>query len=120
MKMKVSFDDMIESIEIALLRIKEINGRPDHSSRYDKNLSFHEYVCQLAESICAEIVNQLGGELIGEAPQCKHGHMLWREKAKDKPGKDWGGYFCSEKLKANQCAPMWHVLGADGKWKAQA
>jgi hypothetical protein len=68
----------------------------------------------------AEIVNQLGGELIGEAPQCKHGHMLWREKAKDKPGKDWGGYFCSEKLKANQCAPMWHVLGADGKWKAQA
>ena len=56
MKMKVSFDDMIESIETALLRIKEINGRPDHSSRYDKNLSFHEYVCQLAESICAEIV----------------------------------------------------------------
>ena len=56
MKMKVSFDDMIESIEVALLRIKEINGRPDHSSRYDKNLSFHEYVCQLAESICAEIV----------------------------------------------------------------
>lgn len=68
----------------------------------------------------AEIVNQLGGELIGEAPQCKHGHMLWREKAKDKPGKDWGGYFCSEKLKANQCAPMWHTLGSDGKWKAQA
>ncbi len=68
----------------------------------------------------AEIVNQLGGELIGEAPQCKHGHMLWREKAKDKPGKDWGGYFCREKLKANQCAPMWHVLGADGKWKAQS
>jgi hypothetical protein len=68
----------------------------------------------------AEIVNQLGGELIGEAPQCKHGHMLWREKAKDKPGKDWGGYFCSEKLKANQCAPMWHVLGADGKWKVQS
>lgn len=68
----------------------------------------------------AEIVNQLGGELIGEAPQCKHGHMLWREKAKDKPGKDWGGYFCSEKLKANQCAPMWHILGSDGKWKAQS
>jgi len=55
-KMKVSFDDMMESIEIALLRIKEINGRPDHSSRYDKSLSFHEYVCQIAESICAEMV----------------------------------------------------------------
>ena len=68
----------------------------------------------------AEIVNQLGGELIGEAPKCNHGHMLWREKAKDKPGKDWGGYFCSEKLKGNQCAPMWYTLAADGKWKAQA
>jgi len=56
MKMTVTFDQMMQSIEVALLRIREINGRPDHSSRYDKNLSFHEYVCQVAESICAEIV----------------------------------------------------------------
>lgn len=68
----------------------------------------------------AEIVDQLGGQLMREAPQCKHGHMLWREKAKDKPGKDWGGYFCAEKLKANQCAPMWFTLASDGTWKAQA
>jgi hypothetical protein len=67
----------------------------------------------------AEIVNQLGGELISEAPQCKHGHMIWREKPKDKAGKDWGAHFCSEKLKANQCAPIWYTLTAEGKWKAQ-
>lgn len=56
MKMKVSYDDMIKSLKCAVARIEAINGRPDHSSRYDKSLSFHEYVCQLAESICAEIV----------------------------------------------------------------
>ena len=56
MRMVVSYDDMLKSLYIAIERIKAINGRPDHSSRYDKNLSFHEYVCQIAESICAEIV----------------------------------------------------------------
>ena len=54
--MKVSYDDMIKAIETAVQRVKDINGRPNHVSRYDKNLSFHEYICQLAESICAEIV----------------------------------------------------------------
>ncbi len=47
---------MIKAIETAVQRVKDINGRPNHVSRYDKNLSFHEYICQLAESICAEIV----------------------------------------------------------------
>ena len=55
-KMKVSYDEMLKSLYVAIERIKAIDGRPDHSSRYDKSLSFHEYVCQIAESICAEMV----------------------------------------------------------------
>ena len=65
-----------------------------------------------------EIKKQLGGELVAEAPQCAHGHRIWKEAAKGSP-KMWGGYFCVERTKATQCAPYWHVLGSDGKWKPQ-
>jgi hypothetical protein len=73
-----------------------------------------------AGSTIEEIASQLGGELISEAPLCKHGHRIWRKKPDDKVGKDWAGYFCGEKVKANQCPPIWYTLGADGKYKAQA
>lgn len=56
MKMKVSYEEMLKSLYKAIERIEAIGGRPDHSSRFDKSISFHEYVCQMAESICAEIV----------------------------------------------------------------
>jgi hypothetical protein len=62
-----------------------------------------------------EIESQLGGELIAEAPICSHGHMILKEG--DKNGKAWRGHFCTEKTKATQCAPIWYVLGSDGKWK---
>ena len=69
-----------------------------------------------------EIASTLGGEQIAEAPQCPHGHMVWRQQTKEKidsGAKNWGGYMCTEKVKANQCQPYWHVLGSDGKWKPQ-
>ena len=68
----------------------------------------------------AEIVNQLGGELIAEAPQCKHGHRLLKEGTSPKTGKAYRGYMCPEKVKANQCLPIWYNLTADGKWSVQA
>lgn len=55
-KFKVTYADQIRAHEVALDRIKQINGIPDHDSRFDKKLSFHEFVAQMAESICAEIV----------------------------------------------------------------
>jgi hypothetical protein len=65
-----------------------------------------------------EISKQLGGELVKETPQCEHGHRVWRES---KPGaaKVWGGYFCPEREKNNQCQPFWYVVGSSGKWAAQ-
>ena len=65
-----------------------------------------------------EIATKLGGELVQEAPQCSHGHMIWKQAATGSP-KNWGGYFCTERTKATQCTPRWYVLASDGKWKPQ-
>jgi hypothetical protein len=68
----------------------------------------------------AEIVDQLGGEILAEAPQCKHGHMLLKQGTSPKTGKDYRGHVCVEKVKANQCPAIWYVIGSDGKWKVQS
>lgn len=65
-----------------------------------------------------EIARQLGGQLIEEAPQCSHGHMIWKQAHEGAP-KNWGGYFCTERTKATQCTPRWYVFGSDAKWKPQ-
>lgn len=65
-----------------------------------------------------EIAKQLGGELVQEAPQCSHGHRIWKQAHEGAP-KNWGGYFCTERTKATQCTPRWYVLASDGKWKPQ-
>jgi hypothetical protein len=73
-----------------------------------------------AASTIEEIASQLGSELIQEAPQCKHGHRLLKEGTSPKTGKPYRGHVCIEKVKANQCLPIWYVTGADGKWKVQS
>ena len=65
-----------------------------------------------------EIAKQLGGELVKEAPQCSHGHMIWKQSHDGAP-KSWGGYFCTERTKATQCTPRWYVLRSTGKWEPQ-
>ena len=67
----------------------------------------------------AEIQKGLGGELPAEPPRCPHGTMVWAEGTSAKTGKAWGAYRCTERNKAIQCDPQWHVLGSDGKWKPQ-
>ena len=68
-----------------------------------------------AKTAVEEIQSQLGGEIQAESPICAHGHMIFKEGEKN--GKQWAGYMCTEKTKANQCSPIWLVLGSDGKWK---
>jgi len=65
-----------------------------------------------------EIAQQLGAEIMPEAPKCDHGHRIWRE-SKEGAAKKWGGYFCPEREKNNQCQPFWYVLSSTGKWAAQ-
>lgn len=64
----------------------------------------------------AEISKQLGGELVEEAPTCMHGHRVFKTGESAKTGKAWGGYFCVERAKKDQCDPVWYQLGATGKW----
>jgi hypothetical protein len=40
-----------DAARVALDRVAEIHGRPDHVSRYNKNLNFHYYIMEKAESI---------------------------------------------------------------------
>ena len=65
-----------------------------------------------------EVTAQLGGEMLAEAPQCSHGHRIWREGISQKTGKAWGNYSCVER-KPNQCDPVWYVFTSDGTWKPQ-
>ena len=55
-----------------------------------------------------------------EAPQCKHGHMQWREG--DKNGRAWGGYFCSIVNHGGgepKCNTVWYGLSSEGKFVPQ-
>ena len=65
-----------------------------------------------------EVTEKLGGEVIEEAPQCQHGHRVWRTGKSAKNGKDWANYGCVER-KPKQCDPIWYVQTPDGKWKVQ-
>jgi hypothetical protein len=55
-----------------------------------------------------------------EAPQCKHGHMTWREG--DKNGRAWGGFFCSvvnHQGGEPKCNTVWYGLSSEGKFVPQ-
>jgi len=71
-----------------------------------------------AAQAISEITAQLGGEMLAEAPQCVHGHRVWREGISAKTGKAWGNYSCVQK-KPNQCDPVWYVFTSRGKWEPQ-
>ena len=55
-----------------------------------------------------------------EAPQCKHGHMKWREG--ETRGRAWGGYQCTHINNQGgepKCDAIWYNIGSDGKWNPQ-
>jgi hypothetical protein len=73
---------------------------------------------QTLASGVAEIATQLGGQLVAEAPQCRHGHRVFRSGNSAKTKKDWANYSCVGR-KPDQCDPIWLVLTSDGTWKPQ-
>lgn len=72
-----------------------------------------------AKTALDEIQTKLGGEIVAEAPICAHGHMILKEGVSAKTSKPYRGHVCVEKVKANQCSPIWYEMTPDGKWKAQ-
>lgn len=63
------------------------------------------------------ITEVLAGKATDPTPRCTHGARVW--KTGEKNGKAWAHYKCQEANRANQCAPIWYVVGSDGKWKPQ-
>lgn len=63
------------------------------------------------------ISQALTGNATDPTPRCTHGARVW--KTGEKNGKKWAHYKCQEANRDNQCAPVWYVIGSDGKWKPQ-
>ena len=70
-----------------------------------------------AATSMVELSESLGSEIMDEAPICAHGHMIF--KTGQKAGKEWGGWFCTEKSKDRQCPPAWGIRSATNgmKWR---
>lgn len=68
-----------------------------------------------ADEAVAMIESQLGGVLQGEAPVCKHGHMIIKE-GKKANGDEYKGWVCTERNRANQCKAIWLEVKSDGSW----
>ena len=107
--------EVMEQVERAAAVKPQPEAQPDYwSTKFEDEKPI---ATPLASSL-GEIAKQLGGELVAEAPMCAHGHMIWKQSHDGAP-KSWGGYFCTQRSKATQCPPRWHVLASDGKWKPQ-
>jgi hypothetical protein len=75
---------------------------------------------QTLEKAMENVVALFGTGEAQEAPQCKHGHMQWREGEKN--GRAWAGYQCttvSRQGSEPKCDAIWYNLGSDGKWHPQ-
>lgn len=73
-----------------------------------------------AKSAMDDIKTKLGGELIAESPICAHGHMVLKEGVSPKTNKAYRGHVCVEKVKANQCSPIWYEVTSTGGWAARS
>jgi len=85
----------------------------------------NEYIKVVDAPITLDKALDLVQDIIGtgeaqEAPQCKHGHMKWREGEKN--SRAWGGYQCMQMNAGgikSDCPPIWYNIGSDGKWHPQ-
>ena len=62
------------------------------------------------------LASELGGQLIEQSPLCDHGHMILKSGVSEKTGREYHGYTCPERTKANQCDALWYKLDSNGKW----
>jgi hypothetical protein len=61
-----------------------------------------------------DVAKELNAEKLAESFDCKHGQMLKKQGSKN--GRDFYGYVCVEKNKADQCQAHWAKITANGKW----
>ena len=62
------------------------------------------------------IKDKLGGSELEEAPICSHGHRILKSGSAKSTGKEWRGWMCTERVKTNQCSPIWQKQTSTGNW----
>lgn len=87
---------------------------PSYKTQEEVDLAGVSPIAGAIQSVTA----QIGSDTLKEAPQCPHGHRIWREGISAKNGKAWANYSCVER-KPNQCEPIWYGMGSSGKWSPQ-
>jgi hypothetical protein len=97
--------------------MQKVDTLPADSDPWSTKASIED-MATMASSLL-EIGTQLGGELVAEGPRCSHGTMVWAEGTAKATGKPWAAYKCTERVRANQCNPIWHVMTSTGQWKPQ-
>lgn len=68
------------------------------------------------------LTQELGGQVVEEAPNCKHGLMQLLEGTSSKTGKPYKGYKCKANIQPNGaglCDTIWYELAPNGSWRPQ-
>lgn len=100
---KASFEDMSK---IERLTAAQVAAAPIDAWSIAPNIG----------SAVEALASELGGQLIEEAPLCQHGHMILKTGVSEKTGREYRGYTCPERTKANQCPAVWYKIDANGRW----
>jgi hypothetical protein len=68
------------------------------------------------------LTQELGAQVVEEAPSCKHGVMQLLEGTSSKTGKPYKGYKCKANIQPNGaglCDTIWYELAPNGSWRPQ-
>lgn len=76
-----------------------------------------------ASDAALDLLNQqLGAEVVEQAPSCRHGVMQLLEGTSSKTGKPYKGYKCTANIQPNGaglCETIWYELAPNGSWRPQ-
>jgi len=118
-----SREEMSKVVAVKSLRPVVAELKPDYQDYWTTPVN--EYMKVVDAPVTLDKALDLVQDILGtgeaqEAPQCKHGHMRWREGEKN--GRAWGGYQCNQMNAGgvkSDCPPIWYNIGSDGKWHPQ-
>jgi hypothetical protein len=113
---KPAVQDLVQAIQAADKEPAEQDYWTTPVNEYMKVVDAPQTLDKAMQNVAAII----GTGEAQEAPQCKHGHMKWREGEKN--GRAWGGYQCTiinHQGGEPKCEAQWYNIGSDGKWHPQ-
>lgn len=68
------------------------------------------------------LTQELGAQVVEQAPSCRHGLMQLLEGTSSKTGKPYKGYKCTANIQPNGaglCDTIWYELAPNGSWRPQ-